>query len=1224
MNCRLNLRFVQTVLLSWIISAPPILAQNATIPVSLQICQSSSGQIIPLPKKPVFKFKWQDSISGGLWNDITNGPNYQGFNRDTLKILNCPIGFNGRKLRCQIDSNGNGQFDYNTNTCRLIVNPLLGSTGSISGPANVCFGTLGSNFSIPLVPQASQYNWLVSPSATINSGQGTNSIGINFPAVGNYSVSVSVSNSCETKTLGPVSVGYLSAIIAPVIGPSQSPICFNSAPLPLTITSPPSGGGGSFTFQWEVSADAISWTAVAGATSNTYAPPAQTAARYFRLKASSQAGCAPVTSNQILIETLPQVVSGVIQANQSVCNNATPQAISFSSPTTGGNGTFSFQWQSSVDNINWADILAANSLLFQPPALTDTIWYRVKSISQCGNVNSNSVKISVYPAITGGQIQGNQTVCYGSGPGQLGLSTLPQGGNGPFQYQWQISSNGVNFTNITGAALPSYNPGILTDTTWFQAIASNTCGAVTYQSLKISVRAPIASGILQPPAPICFGTTPGAVLFSVQPSGSAPPYDFQWQQSANGLSAWTDIGGATSNSYLPGILTDTIWLRTKVKSNICNQSDTTLPIKIIVYGPLQSGTLQPIPSICQNSIPAPLTFAQLPSGGNPLTYSFQWQSSGNNVNFTNITGATSQIYQPPALSDTTYFRLIVNAGACGSVQTPSAKVVVFPAFLPGSILGKQNICFNTIPALLTVSQNPSGANGNFNLQWQSSQDSTSWQDIPGATGPSYQAGNLSNSYFFRLKVLSAECGFKTTQPIKITVYSQLNPGTIGGNQSICNNSVPASIGFSQLPTGGGNLFSFAWQKTNDLVNWTFIPGADSNQYFSPALIDTTWFRVLVQSKAGCDTLPSNALKVTVFPAFQVGTIGKPDSICKGDSILISSISLPKGGPGIFSYGWEKSTNQINWNPILATSAPFLQTGSLTDTIWFRVRYTAGGGCGSGISNEIKIIVDTLPPQSFLQGPGKVCNQAQNVAYSFPYNSLNDFSFLWSLSAGEFIGPNDTTASQINWDSNPGIAKIKIQIQNRRTTCIRTQEFEIEKSANPAPLPTVIIRKKNSNILVCADSTPGISYEWGFYNKSSGERTILADWNKRYCLLPHSFDTTKYTYLVRTFFANIIPYCEYISTYTGGSGKPAPQTLQGYPNPAKGEFFLYLPNSTSRANIVISDIQGRVLREIQVLNKGEPIKIPLPIYNGILFLNCTCLDDLEGLIQSNIKILSGHE
>ncbi|MCC5916882.1 MAG: T9SS type A sorting domain-containing protein [Cryomorphaceae bacterium] len=78
-------------------------------------------------------------------------------------------------------------------------------------------------------------------------------------------------------------------------------------------------------------------------------------------------------------------------------------------------------------------------------------------------------------------------------------------------------------------------------------------------------------------------------------------------------------------------------------------------------------------------------------------------------------------------------------------------------------------------------------------QWQSSFDSISWSNIPGATGASYVA-SWSNDLFYRLQVT---CGMQTTTstPIKISIGSDPMRGVYTINQL--------------LPTSGTNFTSFA-------------------------------------------------------------------------------------------------------------------------------------------------------------------------------------------------------------------------------------------------------------------------------------------------------------------------------------------------------------------------------------------------------------------------------
>ncbi|MGX5819376.1 Ig-like domain-containing protein, partial [Chitinophaga lutea] len=77
-----------------------------------------------------------------------------------------------------------------------------------------------------------------------------------------------------------------------------------------------------------------------------------------------------------------------------------------------------------------------------------------------------------------------QAICPGATPAAL-TGTLPTGGNGTYTYQWQISTNGTDFTDIGGAAGQNYAPGALTATTWYRRVVSS--GTCTHTSLPVQI-----------------------------------------------------------------------------------------------------------------------------------------------------------------------------------------------------------------------------------------------------------------------------------------------------------------------------------------------------------------------------------------------------------------------------------------------------------------------------------------------------------------------------------------------------------------------------------------------------------------------------------------------------------------------------------------------------------------------------------------------------------------
>jgi hypothetical protein len=70
------------------------------------------------------------------------------------------------------------------------------------------------------------------------------------------------------------------------------------------------------------------------------------------------------------------------------------------------------------------------------------------------------------PFITG-SISASQTICYNTAPAQLN-GVPPTGGATPYSYQWQNSTNNINYTDIPGATSLNFAAGTLTTTTYYR------------------------------------------------------------------------------------------------------------------------------------------------------------------------------------------------------------------------------------------------------------------------------------------------------------------------------------------------------------------------------------------------------------------------------------------------------------------------------------------------------------------------------------------------------------------------------------------------------------------------------------------------------------------------------------------------------------------------------------------------------------------------------------
>jgi hypothetical protein len=96
---------------------------------------------------------------------------------------------------------------------QLFVNLLSmpGAAQAITGPDTVCKGNGGYPYSIPVITDATSYNWLLPPGATISQGSGTNQIQVDFGNTAQSGViTVAGTNSCGTGSASEIFVTALT------------------------------------------------------------------------------------------------------------------------------------------------------------------------------------------------------------------------------------------------------------------------------------------------------------------------------------------------------------------------------------------------------------------------------------------------------------------------------------------------------------------------------------------------------------------------------------------------------------------------------------------------------------------------------------------------------------------------------------------------------------------------------------------------------------------------------------------------------------------------------------------------------------------------------------------------------------------------------------------------------------------------------------------------------
>jgi len=280
-----------------------------------------------------------------------------------------------------------------------------------TGNMTVC---LSSTAAYGVIPTAgSSYTWSIiagsGGAGSIMNGQDPNNlITVNWTATGTCTLQVIESSGTCSGIPVNIQVTVVPALVPGTASADQT-IIVNATPTPISST-PPTGGNDIYTYQWEYSIDGgTTWVIIAGATSLTYAPGALTQTTKYHLIQASGTGCSSVTTNIVTINVQNPLVAGTAAADQTICYNGTPAPITSTAPT-GGNGIYTYQWESSIDGgSTWVTAAGATNLTYAPGALTQTTMYHLIQTpeSGIGSVTTNNVTLTIQPQLTTSPIYHN-------------------------------------------------------------------------------------------------------------------------------------------------------------------------------------------------------------------------------------------------------------------------------------------------------------------------------------------------------------------------------------------------------------------------------------------------------------------------------------------------------------------------------------------------------------------------------------------------------------------------------------------------------------------------------------------------------------------------------------------------------------------------------------------------------------------------------------------------
>ncbi|MGA9649549.1 PKD domain-containing protein [Pedobacter sp.] len=423
-------------------------------------------------------------------------------------------------------------------------------------------------------------------------------------AAGNsYVFKWSVTGGTCQDSYDEVTITYPTAITNSISATNVN-VCSGQS---ITISgSTPTGGTGFYQNQWQTSIDGVAWVNVLTGGTSQNLNVTVTTNSYFRRIVTS--GICTSESNPVIINSLPAITNNRISADQSICNGATVAPI-IGTPPIGADGTFVYQWQSSLNGTTWANINGETSINYSPPQPTATVYYRrLVSSGACsgGSQNiSNTVTITVnQPAKAEINFLSDKSCApFALTPANITAGLYP-GRNSTFT--WYADNIQIGTTaNFPGYTILKGNTNVI-----IKLVVSSGAGCGTDEiSHTFSTYESVTPNFTQDKNVGC-GPLPVTV---VNTSSSLTAATFKW-----------DFGnGTTSNLATPPTVT---------YQPDPSGKDVTYTIKLDVS--TACGTLSKTSTVLVKAAPISTFSPNKTSGCSPFTATFSNTSPGNYTTFT--------------------------------------------------------------------------------------------------------------------------------------------------------------------------------------------------------------------------------------------------------------------------------------------------------------------------------------------------------------------------------------------------------------------------------------------------------------------------------------------------------------------------------------------------------------------------------------------------------------
>lgn len=849
-------------------------------------------------------------------------------------------------------------------------------------------------------------------------GDGNNSTAINpkhtYASEGTYTVRLDVTTSAGSCVTFLEKTTEIFAV--PNVSFTTSDECLNTT---VSLTNGSTIDVGAMTYLWDFGDG--SGTSTATSPDHDY----DNAATYLvSLTATSNEGCIVEETQNVNVHPLPVADFSV----GDVCDGS---AASFNNSSTISAGSITYDWDFD-DGANSTDENPSHTYAL-PNAYDVTL--TVNSGFSC--TDQITKQVTVYPESVGGTLAGSTTLC----DDDAADYTLILSGQTGDVIRWESSlTNDEPWSSIANTT-NTLTYSDLTATTYYRAVVkSGECNEAYSSVATVQIDNVSIGGDIEGSASVCSGTNSGTLTLQDY-TGSI----VEWQYSTtDAVSGYSSIANTTNTQDYNNI-TSTTYYRAVVQNGVCSQAYSSVAT-VSTVATTNAGLLSGAATVCKGSNSGTLSIS-----GNVGSV-MQWESSATgSAPWATIDVQTTSLDYDDLLSST-YYRAIVQNGACDEEITNVVLVTVDENTVSGAITGESNVCLDASSGTLTLEDYVGSVN-----KWEYSDGSVTWTDIAN-TKDTHDFTNLTETTHYRVTVQSGVCSEEVSAEFTVNV----NPLPVAAytNDNVCETNHTTFTNTTTLSSG--TLVSAFWDFGNggtsdDMSPEYTFPGAGSYAV-----------ELTMTSDKGCQNSVTQSVTVNPNPVADFIT----DDVClNADSFFTDLSEIATGTIDVYNWDLGDTNTSADANP----THTYASNGEYT----VQLIIESDEGCTDETSATVTIYEIPVADFAF----DDVCDGETATFTNNSSISDGGLNYTWTFGDGD----NSTDSNPSHLYETDGSYSVNLEVESTVGRCLSdvTQSIEVfvrpeaEFNADNVCFDETVVFNNTTD-----DLGETMDYNWNFDDGSS--------------------------------------------------------------------------------------------------------------------------------------------